>query len=206
MLRRLLIVLSTLSVILSVQPRPTSTVPEDHHLHTRSKSGEPFSPVIVPVTDPASILRRSPALAPIPSEPGMLLGRHYQVLKRDPSPLMFMSPALESSLAQAKGEKPYTPMATSTKRASMPQYIVQRDHYEANYLSNVKPGPVYAPYDPPKSYASNLTLPPVPTDTPMANSEDDKNDEHRAEKKKKGKKVAESKVAKGKESKKHKSG
>ena len=207
MLRRLLLVLSTISVILSVQSRPTPTAPEDsHHLHVRSKSGEPFSPVIVPVSDPASLLRRTP----VEFEPGLLLGRHYQVVKRDPSPIMFMSPALESSLSEAKGEKPYSPpMSMSpSKRAPMPMYIAQRDRYEANYLSNVRPGPVYPqylPYDPPKPDATSLLSSPTPTQTSEVKShpEEDKKSVHSSEKDKESKQT---KVTKGKEPKKHKSG
>lgn len=182
MLRRLLLVLSTLSVVLSVHSRPAASAPDEHHhLHTRSKSGEPFSPVIVPVGDPA-----------------MLLGRQYQVVKREPSPLIIMSPAFETAIGQPKGEKPPTPMPTMMKRTLLPRYLAQREHVEANYLSNVKPGPVYpsyAPYEPPHvDVPTPTSLPTVPSATgePKPHTENVKD---RTKSK-----------SKAKESKKHKSG
>ncbi|GJE88104.1 hypothetical protein PsYK624_041870 [Phanerochaete sordida] len=137
MFRRLLLVLPIISALLSVDSRPTLTKHDEHRLDPRR---EAFAPVLVPV-----------------GEPAMLLGRHYQVVKRDPSPLN-LPPSLSSQLAQAKGEAPPVPTAPTMpgKRSTipMPRYIYERNTHDTNYLSNVgpPPGPYpgYTPYEGPK--------------------------------------------------------
>lgn len=197
MLRRVLLVLSTLSVALSVQSRPTNDEQDDH---LRARSAEPFSPILIPVTEPET-----------------LLGRHYQVVKRDPSPLIFMAPALASSLAQPKGEKPYVPpVPAATKRAMpFPRYLARREH-EANYVSNVKPGPLYpsyVPFDPePSPDSTSTSAAPSATSGVDSRTADDKKGgkEDKKEKEKaedKGKEKDEAKAStKSKDGKKHKSG
>lgn len=182
MLRRLLLVLSTLSVVLSVQSRPAGPEPdENHHLHARSKSSDPYSPVIVPV-----------------GEPAMLLGKPYQVVKREPSPLIIMSPAFETSIGQPKGERPPAPVPTMAKRTLLPRYLAQRERVEANYLSNVRPGPVYpsyAPYEPPHV---DVPTPASSSTTPSATAGAKPHSENAKDNTKTKKKA--------KDSKKHKSG
>ena len=189
MLRRVLLVLSTFSILLSADSRPASITHEAHHIEPRSES---FSPVIVPV-----------------GEPAMLLGRHYQVVKRDPSPLN-LPPSLTSQLAQAKGEAPPAPAATTTKRSHvpMPRYIYERDTYSNNYLSNVGPGPAspaFRPYDPPQQSPANTTNTTTTLDGGKSQSADDKKGVDGGERKGKAKtKGATSKTYKSKETKKHK--
>lgn len=152
MLRRVLLALSVLAALVSVDSRPATILHEEHQLEPR---GKPYSPVIVPV-----------------GEPTMLLGRHYQVVKRDPSPLN-IPPALASQLAQAKGEAPPAPSSTPAAKRNvvpMPRYIYERDTYGTNYLSNVGPAPAaypsYKPYQPPQQ------APPAPPANTTANALD----------------------------------
>ncbi|EKM56108.1 uncharacterized protein PHACADRAFT_257182 [Phanerochaete carnosa HHB-10118-sp] len=190
MFRRVLLALSTFAILLSAESRPTAVTHEEHRLEPRAV---PFSPVIVPV-----------------SEPAMLLGRHYQVVKRDPSPLSLPS-SVASQLAKAKGEAPPVPSAAPMKRSDvpMPRYVYERDASDTNYLSNVGPAPAaypgYKPYDTPPPPASNSTANAAP-DGGASHSPDDKKGIDGSERKGTAKtKGVTSKTYKSKDTKKHKS-
>lgn len=187
MLRRILLVLSTISVILSVESRPAPATAEPEHHHLEPRAGVPFtpgSPIIVPVGDPA-----------------MLLGRHYQVVKRDPSPLQ-LPPALAAQLNRPKGEAPASasPTATSApaKRAvaPFPLHLARRDRHDANLVSNVGPPPPsyprYVQYGTPPPSTTTTTTAARPAKSTLAGSStpDDKKDGHGGAKKKAGAKNA----------------